>query len=168
MAMKTIRVEEASGQVLDYLVAKCKGHDVVILTVQEQRDRWLDDVPAETLEKEARIYDQLMAPEAKPEIRIAADDGYKRTPYHSEASMLFNEGLARFQYSTSNAQGMPILDDAKISTLYRLGCWWATAGDPTDEESMGLEGDTRLVAGLRTWVWGQLGDTAEVPEELLV
>ena len=129
--MKTTNVSEATNIQLDWLVAKCEGHDVVVLTIQEQRDRWFEDVPPENLEKEIKEYDLYFAPTVKPEIRIASEGGYKRTPHHSEALMLYGEGVARFQYSTSWSQMGPIIEQEAISII-RLddisipdvnGCW---------------------------------------------
>jgi hypothetical protein len=169
--MKTINVTEATGAALDWLVAKCEGHDVVILTVQEQRDRWFEDVPPEKLAKETREYDLHFAPLARPEIRIKSDDGYKRTPHHSEAPMLYGEGIAKFQYSTSHAQGGPIIHRDKISVLWRpeRSVYWACYGgqDPADEEVLGADGATYLEAAMRCRVMAKLGEEVEVPDELV-
>ena len=163
--MKTIKVSEATDIQLDWLVAKCEGHDVVVLTIQEQRDRWFEDVPPENLEKETKEYDLYFAPTVKPEIRIASEGGYKRTPHHSEALMLYGEGIARFQYSTSWSQMGPIIDREKISIRHWDNTPVIHAYLPTPGSDWS-EGQTPLIAAARCYVTSKLGATAAIPDEL--
>ena len=164
--MKTIKVSDATNIQLDWLVAKCEGHAVVVLTIQEQRDRWFEDVPPENLEKETTEYDLYFAPTVKPKICIASEGGYKRTPHHSEAPMLYGKGIPRFQYSTSWSQMGPIIEQERISITFQGTHWWAAHGDPNDEETMGYAALTPLIAAARCYIVSKLGEAVEVPEEL--
>lgn len=69
-----------------------------------------------------------------------------------------------FAYSTSWAQGGPIIERG-VAELYEhkaLECWAAKskAGDLR-------YGQTPLIAAMRCYVASKLGDTVDVPEELL-
>lgn len=76
--------------------------------------------------------------------------------------------------STNPAQGHALIFDAGISLInWRLKgehseSWWATSGDPRDEETMGATGSTPLEAGIRCRVVDHFGDEMDVPEHLLV
>jgi hypothetical protein len=75
-----------------------------------------------------------------------------------------------FHPSTDWAQGGPIIEREHISTTFQGIIygehWWASLGDPTDEETMGYTGPTPLIAAMRCYVASKLGETVEVPEEL--
>ena len=53
MTMKKIRVSTATNNQLDWLVAKCEGFAVTLLTVGEQRDSWARD--AKTPEEQTKL-----------------------------------------------------------------------------------------------------------------
>lgn len=160
-----IKVSETTPIQLDWLVAKCEGHDVVVLTKKEQRDRWFEDVPPEKLAEETKDYDLYFASTVKPRICVVGAEGYKRAPFHSEASMLFNEGPARFQYSTSWAQGGPIIGEMLKSGVttwdFRGVCFFELA-----EENILQNGSTPLIAAMRAFVASKLGEEVEIPDEL--
>lgn len=180
MSMKKIQVSTATNNQLDWLVAKCEGHDVVVLTVAEQRDRWLQDAETpEEREKLAAEYDQHFAPHATPQIRILAEDGYKRQPYLSEAAGRI--GGAEFQYTTNPAQMWPIIDreginisvdyqdDALSDAMVQIG-WkgnlWNNSVPGTAGFLQWSYGPTSLIAAARCYVASKLGEVVEIPEEL--
>jgi hypothetical protein len=135
--MKTIKVSKATGPALDWLVAKC----------EERR-------------------------------------GVKfGTGFSGEMLLLDEHEFGhRLSYSTDWAQGGPIID-REISKVFRNvgGAWSAMVLKdvpiPPDERGTSLAlsrreqwnaaGPTPLIAAMRCYVTSKLGDTAEVPEELL-
>lgn len=76
----------------------------------------------------------------------------------------FEEFGRRTPYSTDWAQGGPIYDavSVKTSRLFNPDGYVVMADDGT--KGAGL---TRLIAAMRCFVASKLGDTVEVPEELL-
>ena len=73
-----------------------------------------------------------------------------------------NHGLGRMNFSTSWAQGGPIIERELIS-IYRMTSDWSAAYNPSGAAQ---DGPTALIAAMRCYVASKLGDTAEVPEEL--
>lgn len=72
------------------------------------------------------------------------------------------------KYSSDRTQGGPIVDREGIATQPsgHIHAWWACIGKP-DEETLGYEGPTPLIAAMRCYVASKLGDEVEIPEELL-
>jgi hypothetical protein len=68
-----------------------------------------------------------------------------------------------FNYSTKWAQGGPIIEREWIS-LWQVGrgYWKADQGGLNSEE-----GNTPLIAAMRCYVTGKLGEEIDVPEELI-
>ena len=69
------------------------------------------------------------------------------------------------------AQGGPLLTEARISrTIDHSGLWiayWTDGYGDGDEANKFMHCDrSELVAGMRTFVAGKLGDTVEIPDEL--
>jgi hypothetical protein len=66
----------------------------------------------------------------------------------------------------------PDFEEERISVLWRekQSAWWATHEEPGDEESLGINGDTRLIAQLRCLIDKKIGDdlTVEIPDEIYV
>ena len=114
MAMKTIKVAEATGPVLDWLVAKCLG---------ERED--------ETLDPLTWLYT------AKP--------------------------TGCWDFCTNWSQGGPIIEREGIS-IYRMTSDWSAAYNPSGATQ---DGPTPLIAAMRCYVASVMGETVEVPEELL-
>ena len=127
--MKTIKVSEATGAALDWLVAKCEWYQPVYTRGS-----------------------------LKPVFR-------KGEPVQETWS----------NYSTNWSQGGPIIERQEIE-LYR----WALDGwgakdtnyqflNTPNERPAFVEafGPTPLIAAMRAFVASKLGDTVEVPEELL-
>ena len=167
-----IRTEQLLGIALDWVVAKCEGIDVVVLTPEEQRDRWFEYAPREDLEKERTNFDMYIAPTLKPKLCVLEDDGYKRYPRHSEARMLFNQGPPQFQFSSSWAQAGPILDREEIGVRRNAPCSkgreWEALPSITAKGAGGRAGygPTPLIAAMRCYVAAKMGDEIDVPDEL--
>lgn len=74
------------------------------------------------------------------------------------------------EYSTDPAQGHPILDREKISTIWtpKSGYWTAYDCLKTTEGALDTkqDGSSILIAGLRCFVLRELGEIVEVPDEL--
>jgi hypothetical protein len=114
MNMKTIKVSEATGPALNWLVAQCE------MMREDYRDRGL---------LVHRIgYGQPMPP-----------------------------------YSTDPAQAHPIIDREGIDLDYWPdGGYWQATSDTYDSF-----GPTKTIAAMRCYVSSKLGETAEVPQELI-
>jgi hypothetical protein len=98
-----------------------------------------------------------------------------KLPYVS-ARMNFVPGpRCVFTPSTRWAQGGPIIEQEKITVVFRVmrdgsTNYWATT-EPndlcTDYEPVGLDGPTPLIAAMRCYVASHLGDEVSIPEELV-
>lgn len=181
MNTKIIRVADATNTQLDYLVAKCEGFAVTLLTAGEQRESWARD--AKTSEEKAKLlaeWDEYFASTAKAEIRILDADGYKRLPYlGSEIEMPRSKvGGPKFQYTTDPAQMWPIIDREGIDVRLdrdrvfdpgeKVERWYASKPFDTIPDTEWIEyGPTGLIAAARCYVASKLGETVEVPEELV-
>lgn len=125
--MKTIKVSEAIGPVLDWLVAKCEGHKPHPFSEQECG------------QQHHRTLAQWIG------IRVGPS------------------GHDIFAPSIDWAQGGPIIEWENICLRGIKGgfhAWYHQRPPKTF-------GPTMLVAAMRCYVASKLGDTAEVPEELL-
>ena len=70
-----------------------------------------------------------------------------------------------FDYSTDWAQGGPIIEREGLLIRPQPGYGWDSWKPAADEPCYSI-GPTPLIAAMRCYVAGRLGDTAEVPEEL--
>ena len=72
------------------------------------------------------------------------------------------------EYSTSWAQGGPIIDREGISVLYRTGVCMTANIDGQYEQSVGHrhKGNIGLLVAMRCYVASKLGDNIDIPEEL--
>ena len=162
-----VKTTELEGPALDWAVARCEGHAVAVMTVEEQRARWFEHVDPKDLEKEQRDFDQHILPTLKPKLTVVGEGNYKRTPTHAEAPMLWGQGIPHFAYGTSWAQGGPILDRMKMDIKWvginncRASIEWL------DEEHFEAFGPTPLVAANRCFVLSRLGAEVDVPDELM-
>lgn len=162
-----IKTNELIGLPLEWAVAVCEGHDVVVLTPEEHRARWFEYVSPDKLEKEKADYDHYIAPVVKPVICVRGDDGFKRWPTHREVAMLWGEGIPVFQYSKSYAQAGPIIGREKISVVKQdppADNWWAFCAQQAPGDGYG---PTPLIAAMRCYVASKLGAEIDVPEELV-
>lgn len=151
--MKTTKIAEASGTTLDWLVAKCEGLDT--------RNNWI----VEYIPFEAESDDPM-------EFICFADNALHAVEQVENAypncTVVDYGELEPYRPSTNWAQGGPIFEREGISVgQVEDGSWWAGKGFISDEDTIGYQGSTPLVAAMRCYVASKLGDTAEVPEELL-
>lgn len=169
-----IETSTLAGDALNWCVAQCEGYDVVLLTVEDQRNRWLDSLADdESPEKAAAEWDEYFADTARPKICIRGEDDYKRSPYHTEALMIFNQGVPCFQYDRSWAQAGPIIDREDIDVLrdtetaFGARLSYASKHPNRDIKSYFCHrGASKLIAAMRCYVASKMGDFVEVPDEL--
>ena len=92
-----------------------------------------------------------------------ASGGYPQ--WNTEWEMFYAANGAEMHYSTDWAQGGPIIEREHIETsrggAYAEHFWKATRNLNT------AFGTTPLVAAMRCFVASKLGDTVDIPEELL-
>lgn len=98
--MAIVNVFDASDVVLDYLVAKCEGRSLGVMTAKEQAERFMKNSEANPSPEAAKAYASITAGFKAVLCSIDPEDGYK-APLH-----LVN----RADYSTDWAQGGPIID----------------------------------------------------------
>jgi hypothetical protein len=74
-----------------------------------------------------------------------------------------------YPYSTDWVFGGPIIDRAVVSLGTEEGAWRALCWgmDGPNRELYSMRGPTALVAAMRCFVSNKLGDTVEVPDELM-
>lgn len=77
----------------------------------------------------------------------------------------FDDNAHYFLPTQNWAQGGPIIEREKIRIRPDNG--WAAAMYWPDGRSQWHEGETPLIAAMRCYVASKLGDTVEIPEELL-
>ena len=80
-----------------------------------------------------------------------------------EGDELPKSGGQGLDYSSDWACGGPILEREGIS-IYRMTSDWSAAYNPSVATQ---DGPTPLIAAMRCYVASKLGDTVEVPEELV-
>ena len=68
-----------------------------------------------------------------------------------------------FRYSTDWAEGGPIIEREKIATDFDGAAWCAS----DNAAPLAYYGPTPLVAAMRCYVASKLGDTVDIPEEIL-
>ena len=168
-----VKTNDLIGLALDWAVAKCEGHNVSVLTKEEQRTRWFEHVDHKDLEKTTRDFDTYIAPTLEPKLVVFGDNDYKRNPTHQEAKMLWGQGIPKFQYSTSWSQGGEIIDKYGID-IRRKDSEFSAKLDHMQKHPQrnvmsyfGQDGPTKLIAAMRTLVASKMGDTIEVPDELM-
>jgi hypothetical protein len=135
-AMKTIKVSEATGSALNWLVANCEGHEI----------------------------DSLI--------------GGAVWYYLKDSLTGALEVVEVFNPSTEWSQGGPIIEreGVKVAPTITSGVWMAqirhTKAHPLVDHPVlagwtNQNGPTPLIAAMRCYCISKLGDTAEVPDELL-
>lgn len=116
--MKTIKVSEATGAALDWLV-------------------W---------------------------VAAGGAAAYPKTATGKAFLKLWKGNTAKYVHpSTDWSQGGPIIERDEIS-LYRMTSDWIAVHNPVGD---GQSAPTPLIAAMRCYVASKLGETVEVPEELL-
>jgi len=176
------KTNELTDAPLDWAVAKCEGHNVVVLTVEEQEARWFKLVDPDQLERERAAFDMCIKGTLRPEVRVVEDGGYKRHPTHSEAPMVYGRGIPRFEYSSNWAQGGPIIEREITKVFRNVGGTWSAmvlkdVSIPPEDRGTSLAltrraqwngaGPTLLIAALRCYVMSKLGNEVDIPKELL-
>ncbi len=106
--------------------------------------------------------------------KVAAENNYKGDlAWHFEARKNEPwittghgiEGSSLPEYGADWAQGGPIIEREKISTMWSLNNQWNAC---TGFSAQGhLLGPTPLIAAMRCYIASKLGDEVEIPEELL-
>ena len=76
------------------------------------------------------------------------------------------EGQDRDHYSTDWAQGGPIIEREKLSFCLSQGKYVGFIWNGQQHLDLG-EGPTPLIAAMRCYVASKLGESVEVPEELI-
>lgn len=81
------------------------------------------------------------------------------------------EGTEVFSPTMLSRQASRLIEEYKISCLYlhkqKKPEWWATTGDPNDEETLGQMGETQIEASMRALVLNKLGEIVDIPQELI-
>ena len=92
---------------------------------------------------------------------VEQDNGMVNWPY-----------LTGYSPSTDWSQGGPIVERERIRTRFESECYWYFT-TPTDTWLANYEGvgewlgPTPLIAAMRCYVASKLGDSVEIPEELI-
>lgn len=127
--MKSIKVDEATGVTLDWLVAECAGLQV-----------------------------EVKNSDGKSIVRL--------TNHHD----MFSSGARKwvFEPSTDWSQGGPIVERENISLASQSTRWAEFWQADIGHSSKFTQWDHKpLIAAMRCYVMSKLGETVEVPEELL-
>ena len=91
---------------------------------------------------------------------VASSDGRRRDVRTFQAGY-FDYGM--YHYSTSWAQGGPLIEREGISTMFHDQGHWTAANL---KGTVSAEGPTPLIAAMRCYCCSKLGDVVDVPEEL--
>lgn len=70
-----------------------------------------------------------------------------------------------YNYSTEWAQGGPIIEREGMDLMCADDYW--LAGIPFEDDAVQVEGPTPLVAAMRCFVLSRLGESVDIPEELV-
>jgi hypothetical protein len=153
-----VATSELEGAALDWAVAKCEGRRVGVMTVKEQRERFLRGVPDDKIDD----CDRLICSGFKAKLCGVHEDGYKSTV-----------DARKWRYSESWEIAGPIIEREELHVLptgdaakwkaYR----WIDHGNEAGNFSRESYGPTALVAAMRCFVYSKLGDTVDVPDELM-
>lgn len=150
-----MKTSKLTGLALDWAVAKCEGRCLGIMTAKEQAERFdLSDLGDRALE----AYLTALGPKL---CSIDPEDGYK--------AQLHNANSA--SYSSSWALAGPIIERERIAVRaydHDAQAWSAELSISTTQARPSFRtGRTPLIAAMRCYVASKLGDTVDVPEELL-
>lgn len=168
-----IKVAEATLLQINWLVAKCEGYNVGVMTAQDVLRRQLD---GETDPVKIEFIKNTFS-DCKAVPCFVSEDGYKS----EYSSKLANRGVAgKIQFSTDWAQGGPIIERESLwireSAVASPAIadqvtpdekWFAYASRRYERGDLGCYyGETYLIAAMRCYVASKLGGEVEVPEEL--
>lgn len=128
----------------------------------------------ETSEAQGPVLDWLVAKcvGLKPYAFVERDMGQKRPLARWCGVNVGPSGHELFSPSTDWAQGGPIIEQEEIDlgvSAPDVGGWFACMNNDTHSTEMlhYANGPTPLIAAMRCYVSSKLGETVEVPEELL-
>jgi hypothetical protein len=149
--MKTIKVSEATGAALDWLVAQCEGYVDA------------NDPSEHTDEDEALCYHNwCLMRDPGVAAKWLVDLAYS-TNWSQGGPIIEREGILlrpiRRPGHALDGQCLAMYDGSNTGSMVQ----WIKR---TDWPRRYLEGPTPLVAAMRCYVASRLGETVEVPEEL--
>ena len=134
------KTHELTGPALDWAVAKCEGRNAVHdpMEMQDGRGFWVWE-DRETGHQQTTY--MPIGPRTTPKTRNSGDV---------------------YSPSTDWAQGGPIIEREKITTSDALEAWAAGYNG-----TLSVFGPTLLIAAMRCYVARKLGETIDIPKELL-
>lgn len=95
-------------------------------------------------------------------------DGWWASGYYADPNQWIQ--LGQLRYSTSWAQGGPIIEDKVHTLVERNGVWEVEVFHPKPPNARrfcyAVKGPTPLIAAMRTYVASRLGGEVEIPEDL--
>lgn len=142
--MKTIKTSELAGAALDWAVAKCEG-----LPLKLDPMGFRKDAPT-SMQAGWWVWD---------------GEGQNQVIGHRKTRRSEEDG---YSPSTDWSQGGPIVEREGISVDRCGRAWTADVTNPFDGYAEHTtDGPTPLIAAMRCYVAFKLGDTVNVPEELL-
>lgn len=173
--MKTIKTAEAVGTALDWLVAKAKGHELMLFDTLWRDNAALKGYPEPDVERHLQWQPQ------RGRHVIIELRGLQLDQRNLEVLTPTRCAVDIPGYSTDWAQGGPIIeregvnlsidyqDDALSNDMVQLG-WkgnlWNNSVPGTAGFLQWAYGPTPLIAAMRCFCCSKLGETVEVPEEL--
>ena len=91
-------------------------------------------------------------------------DGWWASGYYTDPNQWIR--LGRLRYSTSWAQGGPIIEREKIQINPSISSDAWGAANPSKDQCVWVWAETPLIAAMRSFVASRLGEEVEVPDEL--
>lgn len=162
--MKTIKVSQAEGHVLDWLVAKAKGHELMLFDTLWRDNAALKGYPEPDVERHLQWQPQ------RGRHVIVELRGLQLDQRNLEVLTPTRCAVDIPGYSTDWSQGGPIIErewlhvepwpNASVEE-HRWSCTQYDLPIP-----IGTLGPTPLIAAMRCFCVSKLGETVEVPEEL--
>ena len=148
-----IKTSELTGAALNWAVAKCEKHDIGIISIDEQWQRFISNGVSSELALTAL---PIFRASLRPKLCVIEPDGYKN---------IF--AASKLNYSTDWSQGGPIIEREKIGFKYTGTAMefvaWLNGELSTKHDCYG---PTPLIAAMRCFVSSRLGDEVDVPDEL--
>ena len=151
-----IKTAEATGDVLDWLVAKCEGYNVGVRTREDMIKQQAED--ATDL---GELFDDYRA-----EPCFITSTGWKHTTSSKLAEIT---GCGEMRFSRNWAQGGQIIERAMISVLGAGGSkiWEGRVWDTSSDSYISCYGQTPLIAAMRCYVALKSGKEVDIPEDLI-
>lgn len=158
-----IKTQELTGVALDWVVAKCEGYEVGVITREDMLSMQLAEETDPV--RIARVKDLFANADAATPAFVFKD-GWKSD---SNSALAAKTGWGRMEFSTRWSQGGQIIEREKINLAFNGDQWWASYDHPEHVvwERAAACGNTPLIAAMRCYVASKLGDEVDIPEELL-